>query len=670
MKQILLYLLGMMLSGGIVFAGDAGLNSPFSLGTGAYELSLGGSNLANCRSVTAPFWNPSILARAEQISASAFHCRLFDADVAYQYFGLALPSMDWGCFGLGIFRLGISGIEVRDENNVLLDETRDNRLALYLAYGKTISQYNLGLSLSFERHELESYRATSSPAVSLSIGRDFGLGLSRFKDLLIALNLRNVVNPGIRLVDETINYPFTFDLGVSFRMQPFAGRDHDLILSSALGRKADKNGELSFGAEYDFGNLLSLRAGARDGQPTFGCGINYSILSFDYALIERDLGSLHMFSLTTSIGQPLSEKRKIRAQKREEEFRNMMNSQLASRNQNTISELVNKGKLLMETGEMEEARNYLDRAMFLARSSGSDTTEIYRLFQWASERLEDILNKKNFALYMDSAQVKFDLKDYLGAKYFAGLALAINVNNDEAQRLIDRTEAAIEQAASQEEMVNKSLMDVDSLLNYGHVEQALVIAKSLIQYNSNDERILLALKRTRFEKWRMIASDAFAGKDLEVCIAALDSALKIFPEHKQCLELRSRADKELHKVQAVIPATPEITAPAPISPELRKEIEETYNTAREHFEKGDLSLAVTYWERVERMAPDYMSVREYLVRAYKFIGVELYGKNKLKDAIAVWEKASKMDPANQEIKDYIKRTNNEMKKLEELSYEH
>ena len=142
--------------------------------------------------------------------------------------------MDWGCVGLGIFRLGISGIEVRDENNVLLDETRDNRLAFYLAYGKTVSQYNLGLSISFERHELESYRATSSPAVSLSIGRDFGLGLNRFRDLSIALNLRNVIKPGIKLVDENISYPFTFDLGMSFRMQPCAGWDHDLVLSSAL----------------------------------------------------------------------------------------------------------------------------------------------------------------------------------------------------------------------------------------------------------------------------------------------------------------------------------------------------------------------------------------------------------------------------------------------------
>ncbi len=670
MKRIVLYILGLILIGGIVFAGDVGLNSPFSFGTGAYELSLGGASQAICRSVTAPYWNPSNLARTEHFSASAFHCRLYDADVAYQYFGLAVPSMDWGCVGLGVFRLGVDGIEVRDEDNVLLDQTQDNRLAFYLAYGKTVSQYNLGLSISFERHQLQSYSATSSPAVNLSIGRDFGLGLSRFTDLSVALNLRNVVNPGMKLVDETINYPFTFDLACSFTIRPFSGWDQNLVFSSALGRKADKNGEMSFGAEYNFGELLSIRGGSREGLPTFGCGINYSILSFDYALVDRDMGALHMFSLTTSLGRPMSEKRQLRAERREADFKDLMNNQLASRNQNTINELVSTGKQFLENGELQEARNYLDRAKFLARSSGVDTTEIDRLLIQAQRKLDDILKKHDFVINMDSAQAKFDNKDYLSAKYFALLALETNINNAEAQNLIDRAESAIAQVSSQEELVNNLLRDIDSLLNYGYINQAELAARSLVKSDSHDDRIHSAIKRIHFEKWRAEASVAFTNKNFRLCIADLDSALTIFPEHKHCLDLKDQAEKELYREQIVATKAPEPAAPAPLSPELRKEIESIYNSAREYFEKGNLTRAVADWEQVERMAPNYMSVREYLVRAYKFIGVEFYGQNKLTDAIAVWEKASKIDPGNQEIKDYIKRTDNEIKKLEELSYEH
>jgi len=630
MKRLLFYILCFILSGGSILAGDVGLNSPFGLGTGAYELSLGGANLARCRAVSAPFWNPSGLAQAEHITASAFHCRLYDSDVAYQYFGLALPSMDWGCVGLGVFRLGIGGIEKRDENNVLLDEIRDNRLAIYLAYGKIISGYNMGLSFSIERHELDSYHATSSPALSLSIGRNFGLETTRFKDLSVALNLRNIIKPGLKLVDENISYPFTFDLGTSFRMQPFTGWDHDLILSSAVGRKADKNGELSFGAEYNFNGLLQLRGGVRDGKPSFGCGLNYKFINFDYALIDRDLGSLHMFSLTTSFGLPISEKRKIRAEKREEEFKDLMNTRLVSRNQSKIKELVNKGKESLGVGEVEQASSYLDRAMFLARANGIDTTEISALSQETHKRLKEIINKQKFAGYMDSAQTKFNSDDFMGARYFAGLALTTKINNEEAQQFIDQADRALTQALSQDEMISRQLINIDSLLNYGYVGQALAIAGNLVQFVPNNERTNQILRRTQFENWRLVASDAFTSGEFKSCMTALDSALAIFPEHRQCLELKERAQLELNKMEREITTSVAETS-RQISGELLKEVETIYNTARQHFENGELSQAVSHWEKIERLAPDYKSVREYLIRAYKFIGVELYGQNRLKE---------------------------------------
>ncbi len=79
--------------------------------------------------------------------------------------------------------------------------------------------------------------------------------------------------------------------------------------------------------------------------------------------------------------------------------------------------------------------------------------------------------------------------------------------------------------------------------------------------------------------------------------------------------------------------------------------------------------AVNHWEKVERLAPNYQSVQEYLIKAYKFVGIELYGQNRLSDAIATWEKAVRLDPANDEINDYIKRTRNEISKLNELTYD-
>ena len=106
-----------------------------------------------------------------------------------------------------------------------------------------------------------------------------------------------------------------------------------------------------------------------------------------------------------------------------------------------------------------------------------------------------------------------------------------------------------------------------------------------------------------------------------------------------------------------------------LSPELRREVEDTYASGQRAFQAGELTQAIELWERVERLAPGFESVRAYLVNAYKFVGVELYGRDQLEQAVATWRKAAALEPNNPEIAGYIKRTETEISKLKELSYE-
>ena len=121
MKRLLLYM-AFFLSPLVALGAsdDGGTESPFMFGTGARELSLGGACLTTADASTAVFWNPARLAPAQRLSLGGLHSRLYDSDVAYQYLGLAIPTVDWGCFGIGVFRLGVDGIEQRDVNNFLL----------------------------------------------------------------------------------------------------------------------------------------------------------------------------------------------------------------------------------------------------------------------------------------------------------------------------------------------------------------------------------------------------------------------------------------------------------------------------------------------------------------------------------------------------------------------
>jgi tetratricopeptide (TPR) repeat protein len=281
----------------------------------------------------------------------------------------------------------------------------------------------------------------------------------------------------------------------------------------------------------------------------------------------------------------------------------------------------------------------MDRALFLARNLAADTTEILALTGQIQERLEESLKKQRYRQYVDSAQVKLDVEDFIGARYFASQALAEFDNSPEAAKILNKANTALQNLASHKEMVDSRLWQIDSLLSYGDFDQALTLAKTLAQFAGDDDRIKQALKKAEFEQIRNTASRAYTNGDLQGALTSLDSALVLFPGHNACLDLRKQINRA------------------------------TYLTAQRLFKAGDLNQAILYWEKVEQLAGDYQSVRKYLINGYKFMGVELYSQNKLKEAVVIWQKAARLNVNNDEIIEYIKRTKNEIRRLEELSYE-
>nr|MBN2276454.1 hypothetical protein [candidate division Zixibacteria bacterium] len=668
MRRILVYILSALLLPLSAFAADdGGTESPFVMGAGAGDLSLGGANQADNTSATAPFWNPAGMARTERMVLSGFHSRLYDDQTAYQYFGLVLPILDWGTIGLGVFRLGIDGIEKRDADNLLLGEFNDSRMAYYLAYGRNLAGYDIGAAVTFEHQSLDEYSATSSPGLNLSIGRRLNLGSGRLRELNLAVNLRNLVQPGLQLSEQSINYPTAFDLAVALGAVPFNNENHKTTLSGRLTKAESVSARFAAGLEYSLHDLVHLRGGVRDGRLSVGGGLSYKGFDFDYALVDRDLGNLHMFSISMAIGKTISDRERIRAERREADFNTMMNTHLNDRNNRIVSDLEQSGKQSYDEGRLVEAADFYDRALFLARTAGIDTTAIRRMAKEIHDRLQEVTIKMRYSQYMDSAQAKMNIGDYLAARYFGQLALGEIDNSSDARNLISEADRAIERIASEKEMIDSRLLVIDSLLSYGQLDRAAVEINTLRQYAPDNPRVNQAMRRVSFQIFREKAVTAFDRGDHRETIAALDSALVLFPEHRWCLEMRDRAVRELNQPARQTPPAGRGEAPV-LSTELLREVESAYRTARKMFEQGDLEKAIEKWEEVERLAPDYQSVRDYLVKAYKFVGVELYGQSRLQEAIDIWKKAALIDPENEEIKDYIKRSESEIRKLEELSY--
>jgi tetratricopeptide (TPR) repeat protein len=161
----------------------------------------------------------------------------------------------------------------------------------------------------------------------------------------------------------------------------------------------------------------------------------------------------------------------------------------------------------------------------------------------------------------------------------------------------------------------------------------------------------------------------YGSGDFKTALSTVDSAAAIYADHPWCTEMRNRISREMSRRAPSVETAVAKKAVAPSS-EIIAGADAAYLEGRQLFESGDLSNAIEKWETVDLIAPAYKSVRTYLIKAYKYLGVELYGKNKLDDAIAIWRKASALDPENEEIADYIKRTESEISKLKELSYEY
>jgi tetratricopeptide (TPR) repeat protein len=176
------------------------------------------------------------------------------------------------------------------------------------------------------------------------------------------------------------------------------------------------------------------------------------------------------------------------------------------------------------------------------------------------------------------------------------------------------------------------------------------------------------LKRARFGSLSERGDRAFANSDYDLALAIVNDAEALVPKHQWCISLRKRV-ADAKRATARTAAVSSQDVKQPLSDNVRKEAEGLYRDGQAAFDKGMFEDAIESWERVEVLAPDYNSVRQYLVEAYKYLGVEHYGNNELERALALWRRAAELLPENQEIASYIRRTEAEMDKIRELTYE-
>jgi tetratricopeptide (TPR) repeat protein len=639
---------------------DAGTGSVFAFGAGNRALALGGAYVSVADDASAAVWNPAGLGLLNRSELQATHTSLYGLDISEQYASLAVPSWRWGVGALDFRRFGVDGIEERSDRNVLLgDDLRDSQTEVKVSYGRAVNDaWSLGGSLKMRRHSLAGYD-------DFGIGLDLGLlvrpGVALGSDRswvrrwALGAAIRNAIEPSLRLDQEGVGDPTAIQAGVSYR-HPFKtsmlGEGYVLgAIDVAKAKRSGAKGHL--GIEVVPHPVLALRAGANDGEFTTGAGIRWRSYSFDYVYENNQIDPLHRFGVSIGFGATVTETRQAALDRRENEFRERLDAAFADRQQARVTDLLDRGRSLLEAQKPDDALAIAGTVMTLDPENAD------------ARRLE-----------IRALLLKAEQQEVREAFAEAGLlyARALNIDPDlaEAKVGVERCREESDRRFARTEQIRALFDAALDAFAAGELGMARAKLRSVIAIAPEDAEAITLLRRTdtairvRITELLGQAGRLLDGGLLTEAEEQLDRVRRLNPDapgHAALSERLRKAERAAATLPVPDPALavtepkerPVVPKPPALSKKKREEITELYRRGMAAMEGNRPDDALRYWELVWLSDPGYESVAEYLKREYLLRGLEEFTRGRLEDAIGYWNRACDVDPTDAQALGYLAR---------------
>ena len=269
------------------------------LGIGAHSAGMGNAVTTVSNGTEAIYWNPANLNCIDKKELSFSHAIWFE-DVNYEWLSFALPTAEYGVFGLGMQYVSYGSIDKIDNQQISDGSISPLDMALYLSYANFSGKLDFGLNLKYIYSKIEK----SASAIALDLGTKYNLT----DKTAIGAALTNF-GTEMKFDKETEALPLLFKIGASHYII------NDWLVSLDLNFPNDNEIYVNFGTQYGIEIADNLNFALRVGYegrnkdvPGFnwinlGFGLEYLDYVFDYAFVPYgDIGMTHRFSFSIKFG--------------------------------------------------------------------------------------------------------------------------------------------------------------------------------------------------------------------------------------------------------------------------------------------------------------------------------------------------------------------------------
>jgi len=343
-------------------ADDGGTRSAFAAGAGNRALGMGGAFTGVADDASALIWNLGGLGRLERVQLQMTHADNGDFGAREDYVSFVMPDWRWGTTGLSMRHYGIGGIESRDDGNVVLaDGLSDSEFEIALGFGRPVSStLSVGGAVKLQRQSLAGFSGSGLGADVGVLGRAPSSLRSRaawIDRLSWGLSVRNVIQPSIRLDQESVRDPSVVRAGVAYEHPSMGGRP--ALLALDLEKSPGIGARLHAGLSIRIHPLLELRAGTNAGSLTAGMGVAWKDFQVEYAFANEDLSSIHRVGISRALGRTVSQRRDEAARDREAALQTALESAFQKRQNDQLADLLARAKSAQADGNHERALEIL-----------------------------------------------------------------------------------------------------------------------------------------------------------------------------------------------------------------------------------------------------------------------------------------------------------------------